>query len=434
MVIPITESMELLNAKGTRDFPPQQKIVKNKVVDALKKVFELFGYSPLETPVLERYDLLAAKYAGGAEILKETFKLTDQGKRELCLRYDLTVPFSRFVGMDPTMKMPFKRYQIGPVFRDGPIKLGRYREFWQCDIDVVGTKNMLADAEIVQMTLNCFKEVGLDVIVEVNNRKILDGIMEVLGIPKNKWVDVILTVDKLKKIPLDNLKKELSEKGVDKKTSDKLLKIIQTSGANKDKIKKLRKILTTEIGIQGLDEIEECLTYVNNKNAVFEISLCRGLAYYTGTVFEAFMKDGSFSSSLAGGGRYDNMIGDFLGSGEYPAVGISFGLEPIIEVMKLKKKIDDKKTVTQVYVIPFGTAKQSMKIASQLRKAGIKTEVDLVGRNPSKNLKYANSLNILFVLFVGHDEIKKKKYKLKNMKTGKFIINTLDKLITLLKK
>ncbi len=411
--------IQLLNAKGTRDFPPEEKIIRQKVIDQLREIFELYGFSPLETPVLERFDVLSAKYTGGAEILKETFTLKDQGKRQLALRYDLTVPFCRFVGMNQNMKMPFKRYQIGRVFRDGPIKLGRYREFWQCDVDTVGTKNMLADAEIVMVTQDFFKKIGFDVIIEVNNRKVLDGIMESLNISEKKRIDVILAIDKIKKVPLKDIEKELDKKGIKKNKVDELLKVFKTSGSNKEKLEKLRKIIKTEKGIEGLDEIEKCLSYVNEKNVEFSVSLCRGLAYYTGTVFEAFLKDGSFKSSLCGGGRYDNMIGGFLGSGDYPSVGISFGIEPITEVLKLKKSVDSKKTVTDVFIVPIGTTKECVKIASKLRKVGIKTDMDLCERGISKNLKYVNTMNIPYTLFVGEEELKKKKLKLKNMKTGK---------------
>ncbi len=411
--------MQLMNAKGTRDFPPEEKIVRQNVLDVFRNVFESFGYSPLETPLIERLDILTAKYAGGAEILKETFTFKDQGKRELGLRYDLTVPFSRFVGMNPTMKMPFKRYQIGRVFRDGPIKLGRYREFWQCDVDIVGTKNMLADAEIVMVTQDVFKKLGLDVVIEVNNRKLLDGLLESLKIPENKRMDVILAIDKIKKVSIKEIEKELATKGVDKKKVDEMLKIFKTSGSNKEKITKLKKIVKTPAGIEGLNEIEECLSYLNDKNVEFSISLCRGLAYYTGTVFEGFLKDGSFKSSLCGGGRYDKMIGDYLGSGDYPALGISFGIEPITEVLKMKSKCEVRKTVTELFILPIGTTKECIKIAAEIRKQGVKVDMDVMGRGISKNLNYANSLGIPYVAFVGSDELKKKKIKLKDMKSGK---------------
>ncbi|MBT4540208.1 histidine--tRNA ligase [Candidatus Woesearchaeota archaeon] len=425
--------MKLERAKGTKDIIPEEKIVRQEVIDSLRSIFERYGFSPLETPIIERFEVLSAKYAGGSEILNETFKLKDQGKRDLGLRYDLTVPFSRFIGMNPTIKMPFKRYQIGRVFRDGPIKTGRLREFWQCDIDVVGTKNMIADAEIVKITQMFFKKIGLKVIVEVNNRKLLDGLMDDLSIPENKRDAVIVAIDKLKKVPIKDIEAELAKKGINKEKVDKLFKILKTDGTNLQKLEKLRKILKSEKAIEGLNEIEDLLKYVDDKlkdaKVVFAISLARGLSYYTGTVFEAFMAEklpgqkDLFKSSLCGGGRYDNMIGDFLGGNrEFPAVGISFGIEPISVMMKENPSKLVKKTVTEIYVIPIPfdqCAVKAAKIVEELRNAGLKVDMDLSGRGISKNLNYANAYNIPYVLFVGEEELKKKKFKLKDMVEGK---------------
>ena len=428
--------MKLERAKGTRDIIPEEKIVRQEVIDSLRNIFERYGFSPLETPTIERFDVLAAKYAGGSEILKETFQMKDQGKRDLCLRYDLTVPFCRFIGMNPTIKMPFKRYQIGRVFRDGPIKTGRLREFWQCDVDVVGTKNMIADAEIIKITQRFFKSIELNVIIEVNNRKLLDGLMDDLKIPEGKREAVIIAIDKLKKVPIKDIEKELETKGIKKEKVDELFKILNTDGTNIQKLEKLRKLLKSEKAIEGLDEIENLLKYVNEKDkdakVVFAISLARGLSYYTGTVFEAFMADGKFRSSLCGGGRYDNMIGNFLGGNrEFPAVGISFGIEPISVMMTEKLKSEQKKdsgnenikkTVTELYVIPIPFDQSSVKaakIVEELRKEGLKVDMDLSGKGISKNLNFANSYNIPYVLFVGEEELKKKKFKLKDMIKGK---------------
>ncbi|MBW3004114.1 histidine--tRNA ligase [Candidatus Woesearchaeota archaeon] len=406
--------MKLQRAKGTRDFPPEEKILRNYVVDTLRRVFELYGFPPMETPIIERFDVLAAKYAGGAEILKEMFQLTDQGGRKLGLRYDLTVPFSRYVGMNPTMKMPFKRYAIGRVFRDGPIKLGRYREFWQCDCDVVGCKNMTAEVELINIALTAFERLGLNVRLEVNNRKLLDALLDALGISDNKKIDVILTIDKLKKIPRTELVKELKEKGL--KNPDKLLNVFEVKGSNKEKIENIKKIIKEDSDC--LKELEEIFALVKSKKVEFNPALARGLAYYTGTVFEVFMNNSDFTSSLMGGGRFDNMIADFLGTKkEFPAVGISFGVEPISEMLKLKKKRDER-SVTKVFVIPIGTKKESMNIAAELRAQGINTEIDIMDRGISKNLDYANYYKIPFVVFVGEEELKKKKVKLKNMDTG----------------
>lgn len=414
--------MNLLNARGTRDFPPEEKIVRQRVIDRLRHVFELYGFSPLETPIIERLEVLTAKYAGGAEILKETFTFKDQGDRDLGLRYDLTVPLARFVGMNPNMKMPFKRYAIGRVFRDGPIKTGRYREFWQCDVDIVGSASMLADAQCVQIAQKFFEELGLDVVVEVSSRKLLDGILESCEIPEEKRLAVIMEIDKLKKVGLETVQKQIKELDVSNPAVQNLMEILSTKGSNFEKLEKMKTLVSNRMAADGIKEMEEMLSYVDEKNVMLNLSLARGLTYYTGPVFEVFLKDSKkFGSSLAGGGRWDRMIGQFLGSKkEYPATGISFGIEPITAVLKLLKKEEDAvKTVTQVYIIPINTVMDCLKIAEQLRDAGVKTDIDIVGRGISKNLNYANSLGIPYVVFVGEDELKKKKVKLRDMKTGK---------------
>jgi len=414
--------MELQTAKGTKDFPPEEKIIRNQVVDTLKTNFEKYGFAPLETPILERFETLSAKYAGGSEILKETFKLKDQGDRTLGLRFDLTVPLARFVGMNPNLKLPFKRYEIGRVFRDGPIKLGRMRQFWQCDADVVGTKSMVADAEILSLAYDVFKQLKLNVVIKVNNRKLLNGILTEAGIDRYKD-DIILIIDKLEKIGEKGVRKELEDLGLNNEQIKNLLKLLK----QKD-LKKLK--INDEEGQQGLKELQELFSYLKSK-VEFDPSLARGLAYYTGTVFEVFLKKGEIKSALAGGGRWDNMIGSYLGTNkEYPAVGIAFGLEPITETIKSKQEI---KTNTKVYLIPIQTQKQTFKIAEEFRKAGINTDLDITGRGISKNLNYANALGIPFVAFVGPDELKKKKLKLKDMKSGKEEFLTKEQIIKKIK-
>ncbi len=413
----------LFNAKGTKDFPPEEKILREKIMNLLIETFELYGFSPMETPILERYDLLASKYAGGAEILKETFKFTDQGKRELGLRYDLTVPLCRFIGMNPTIKFPFKRYQIGTVYRDGPVASDRLRAFLQCDIDIVGSKNMAADAECLLLTEAVFKKLKLPVCIEVNNRKFLDGILEVVGIPTDKWPDVILSIDKMKKVKQDHLEKELEEKGLSKEQIKKLFALLnETKGTNEEKLAHFKKHMQSTIGKEGLEELEQifvCIPRSDKKNILFTPSLARGLAYYTGTVYEVFAQNDAVTSSIAAGGRYDTMIQQFLDAKqEYPAVGISFGLDRIALILEVHEK-NRPKTVTKIFVIPINKEKEALVIVEKLRDAGIKTETDLVGRGPSKNLDYANSLGIQYVLFVGEEEVKKKKYTLRDMKTGK---------------
>jgi histidyl-tRNA synthetase len=428
--------MKLMNAKGTRDFLPEDKIIREEVVDRLKTIFKLYGYNPIETPIIERSDILAAKYAGGAEILKESFTLKDQGKRDLMLRYDLTVPFSRFVGMNPNLKMPFKRYQIGRVFRDGPIKLGRYREFWQCDVDVVGSKTMMAEAELLAIADRFFREIGFTVTIKVNNRKVLNSILATCGVTSQQD-DVILSLDKLAKIGREGVQKELKEKKIKSKDAGKILDFFEqcTSLKTKERIAFLEKELQDSEGISEVKELFSLIDSLQLNNVVFDVSLARGLSYYTGTVYEVFLNDKKFTSAIAGGGRYDSMISNFLGTKmAFPAVGISFGLEGIIDIMRMSKQ-DAKKTVVDFYIVPIGnTQREALGIAQQLRENNINVDLDIVGKGISKNLDFANKYGIPFVIFIGDNELKQGKIKVKNMAKGTEKIVSLKKLASELKK
>jgi len=420
--------MDLQIPKGTRDLKPEEMIVRGRIANTLKEVFEIYGFSPLETPVFERFDVLASKYAGGSEILNETFRFKDQGKRELALRYDLTVPFSRFIGMNPNMKMPFKRYQIGDVFRDGPIAASRYRQFTQCDVDVVGCKGMTAEAEIIALANMAFSRLGMDCLIKVNSRKLLNDILDYCDVPKAKAESIIIIIDKMDKIGMEGVEKELS-KEISRKSIEKIKETFSIEGLNEQKLEKLRKIIRKS---EGLDELEQLLKYLNliNSGVSVDFSLARGLAYYTGTVIEVFLRDSSVKSAVCAGGRYDKMIGNFLGRGEYPAVGVSFGLDRIYDAYVEKKK-SDAKSVAQIYVIPIKALDEGIKIAEELRKAGIKTDIDLNNKGISKNLQYANALGIPSVLFVGEEELKSGKLKLRDMKTGEETSLTVKELVSL---
>lgn len=409
--------MKPQTAKGVRDVPPEEKILKNKVINDLKEVFELYGFVPLETPILERFETLAAKFAAGetSDAMKETFQLQDQGKRKLALRFDLTVPMCRFIAMNPTLKMPFKRYQFGPVFRDGPIKLGRYREFWQMDVDTAGTKSMLAEAEVLAIVQTAFDRWELDIVIKVNNRKILNGILEQMGVEKKE--DAIIAIDKLDKIGEDGVREELGERGFTDKQADGIFSFIKEG----TKLSDLKKKLKNEEGKEGVAELEELFSYLksmNVKSAVFDVSLARGLGYYTGPAFEVFLKKGKITSSLVGGGRYDKMIGGYLGGGkEVPATGLSFGLAPIMDTLRLEKKLGAR-TVAKVYVIPLGTVEESLKVIQELRNSGVPADFALGKKGVSKNLQYANALGIPYAIIIGEDELKKNKVMLRNMETG----------------
>ncbi len=409
----IEAAMEIKNARGTRDISGGDAVLRQRIVSTLRSVFELYGYNPLETPSLERFETLASKYAGGDEILKEVFKLKDQGDRELALRYDLTVPLARFIASNPNLKMPFKRYAIGNVYRDGPLKLGRYREFAQCDVDVVGSGSVASDAEMVNIALAAFEKLGLDVVVKVNSRKILDAILEKAEIPKEKSETVILSIDKLEKLGKEAVEKELEGKGIAASVVVKLMQYIGIAGNNNEKMEKLGKIIG---GCIGLEEVGNVLNLAGSRNVEFDVSLARGLSYYTGTVFEAFLKKSEITSSVAAGGRYDRMIGSFVNNGrDYPAVGISFGLDVIADAMKLGKKAAEA-AVVKAFVISIGEDKRAAEVVGQLRKAGVNCDADFSGK-VGKAIEYANYYRIPFVVFVGKKE--GKKVKVRDMRTGK---------------
>ena len=330
------------------------------------------------------------------------------------------------MAMNPTLKMPFKRYEMGPVFRDGPIKAGRLRQFWQGDVDTIGTSSLLADAELVSILQTIFNKLKLGVIIKVNNRKLLNGILEQAGIKKKE--EAIIAIDKLDKIGVKGVSQELKGRGFKPKQIKTVFELVKENIS----LRQLKTMLKTEDGQAGIKELEELFKYLRmmgvNK-AVFDVSLARGLAYYTGTVYEIFSKQGKVTSSLGAGGRYDEMIGKF-GNREVPAVGVSFGLVPIMELMKEDL---EKKTAAQVYIIPIKTVKESLEIVQQLRDAKINCGFDLTGKGISKNLQYAATLGIPYVLFVGERELKAGKVKLRDMVTGDEWLLSVKKVVEKLK-
>ena len=411
-------------ARGTRDFPPSEKIIRDKVISQIKEIFEIYGFSPLETPTFEKLEILEAKFGAGenSDAISEIYRFKDQGNRELGLRYEFTFALARFVGQNPQLKLPFKRYQIGTVFRDGPIKAGRYREFYQCDIDVVGVPSVIADAENLTVVRDVFKRLNLDVIIEVNDRKLLTEIIRYSGIEEKQATPVIISIDKLKKIGIKGVKEELLEKQIPKENIEKLLSLLTEieKGTNQEKLKSLKKLLGET---EGLKEIEELLDYLKNFSVDVELSpsLARGLGYYTGPIYEVFLKDQTImGGSIAGGGRWDKMIGKYIGNENqnYSATGLSFGIEPIMDII-LKRDGTTRQTVTDLLVIPIKTQKEAIKVTQELRKRGLKVQVDLLERAVSKNIEYADKLGIPFVGFLGEDEIKQNKIKIRDMTSGK---------------
>ncbi len=416
--------MEEINLpKGTRDFFGEDKAIRDYLINILKKNFELYGFNALDTPAMERYDILSSKYAGGSEILKETFKLKDQGNRELALRYDLTVPLARFIAMNPQLKLPFKRYQIGNVWRDGPIKLGRYREFIQCDIDTIGSRNILTDAEILSIANKIFNELNLKFKILINNRKLLDDVLIKAGVKLGDLTKTILIIDKIDKSPKETIKTELRD-FTEQKTIENIFSYIKLN------FSELKDEFKDSEGYKELELTFEYLKQFNVGNFEFSLRLARGLNYYTGNVFEAFLVGSQITSSIAAGGRYDRMINNFTEDKEkrFCAVGISFGLDVLTEVIKLRKEKFSNNLKT-VFFIPINKEKEALGLVNFLRSNNIRTEIDLMSRNVSKNLEYANAIGINYVIFVGDDEIKNNKFKLRDMNSGKEELLTKQELL-----
>lgn len=408
--------MDLNAPRGARDFLPEEAALRESVAGKLKEVFRKYGFVPLETPVMENIDVLSSKFAGGEEILKETYALTDQGGRKLGLRYDLTVPLCRvFAGN--VMAKPFKRYQIAPVFRDGPLKKGRYREFVQCDVDTLGVEGMDAEAEILSMVKEAFSSIGLDVKIKVNSRLLLNGLLEEAGVEENKQLGALLSLDKLEKIGAEGVVAEMQrERGLTKKQAEKVMGVFGKA----DGFPYLEKI-GNQNAQEGVKQLKELFALLKAYGVQAELvpNLARGLNYYTGTVFEVYLKKGEISSSLAGGGRYDNLVGQFSGKEKVPAVGISFGLDVIMEALKDQGERKNASSA-KVYVFAIGdTKKDCIKIVQELRKAGIQCLLDLADRGVSKNFAFASKQSIPFALIVGEKELKEKKFTLRDMASGK---------------
>ena len=420
----MNNEFKLMNLKGTNDFLPEEQIIRNRITDTLKKYFELYGFLPIETPQLCYYDLLASKYAGGSEILKEVYKFSDQGSREIGLRYDLTV-----IGMNKGLILPFKRYEIGKVFRDGPVKLGRAREFYQCDVDACGVESPSAEVEYFNMTKRVFKEFNIDVEIRFNNRKFLSGILEYSGVSKENIPSFIISVDKLDKMTREEVEKELINH-TDKIVIDKVFNYFNYSF---DELKKELENTNIDLLKQGLDELDKLINLINavglNDICIFTPFLARGLEIYTGSVWEIFDKSKNFKSALGSGGRYDKIITNFLNNGnEYPAIGMSFGLEPIYEL--LRQKETEKIIKYDVYVYAFNIDKNLFEISELLRNNNLKVLTELNNIKLKKAMNIANRENIKYVVIIGEDELKCNSVSLKNMISGEQEIVKIDELVS----
>ena len=418
--------MELKNLKGTEDFLPKEQIIRNKIIDTLKTNFEKYGYMPLETPILNYYDLLALKYEDGDEILNEIYRLTDQGNRDIGLRYDLTVPFCKVVGMQKELRLPFRRYEIGKVFRNGPVKLGRTREFYQCDVDVVGIDGRLIETEQIIMAIEIFKKLGIDINVLYNNRKLMNGLLIEAGI-ENPTFGVIGILDKLDKVDRIEIYKMFEEQNIDKKIIDNIFSIF---GKTLDEYNTLYNNTSNTLLKEGLEELNEVTNYLKKldyeNNITFDSYLSRGLEIYTGIVFEFRDKLKRINGSLGAGGRYDKIITNFINDGNtYPAVGLSFGLEPIYVILKN----EENKEMIDYYIIPMDTETECLILAQKLRNKNKKVLIEMNKRKIKKSFDYANKENIPYVIVVGENEVKENKITIKNMKESSQEMIDIDEFV-----
>lgn len=385
------------------------------VVKTIRKVFESYGYDPLETPAFESWDLLKTKC--GEEVERQIYKFKDKKGRELGLRFDFTVSLARIIASNPVLPKPFRRYQISRVWRyERPEAKRRFREFWQADVDIVGSDRPECDAEALAVASDCLEALGFkDFFVRLNNRKILEGLAKAIGIPESKHLATFRIIDKLGKIGLEDVKKELIRElkriKEPEKTAERLLKYVKVKG-NKEIVesKETREILKNTIGEQGLDELKYIINKAENfgisERIIIDFSLARGLDYYTGPVFEIIVKKYEDVGSVAGGGRYDKLI-VLYGGEPTPATGISLGIDRIVKLMERKNLFKLPKTITKVFVAPIGDemSAKAIEITQMLRKSDIPTEVDVMGRKLTEQLKYADKKGIPCAVIVGRKEV-----------------------------
>ena len=405
--------------KGTRDFLPAQFILRKKVIEIIARTFERFGFEPMETPAMEYAETLEGKY--GEEGDRLIYKFEDRGGRKVALRYDLTVPLARTMAMYQVEK-PFRRYQIAPVWRADKPQKGRFREFWQCDADIVGSREVWADAEVLAVTYCALKNLGFnEFTIRINNRKLLNGMALYGGVTDKEMAGFFRIIDKAEKVGWDEVKKELASKNFSEKAIDKTIALMIEDNQGNTALSRLKTTLagipSAQEGIAELEEIQRCLANlgVEQRNVLFDGSLARGLDYYTGPIFETIIEKPRIGS-ISGGGRFDSLIGMFSGR-DVPATGTSLGLERIITVMEELAMLPTTPTVSQVLVTMFdrGLFGESLKVASELRSAGICAEVYVNDDKLKKQLDYANKKRIPLVLIIGPDEKERGEVVVKDM-------------------
>ena len=424
--------------KGTRDFSPAEMMRRTYIFETIKSVFRTYGFAPLETPAMENLSTLLGKY--GDEGDKLLFKILNSGDyaaglddeqlrtaSKICekgLRYDLTVPFARYIVQHQSeIVLPFKRYQIQPVWRADRPQKGRYREFYQCDVDVIGSRSLINEVELIEIVERVFGKLGINVTLKMNNRKILYGIAEAIG-HADKMMDITVAIDKLEKIGIDNVRAELSERGLEQEAIDRLQPILELSGANSEKLNKLRDVIScSETGLKGIAEMEEIFGYVEalglNLPIELDLSLARGLNYYTGAIFEVKAMDYAIGS-ICGGGRYDDLTGIF-GMPDTSGVGISFGADRIYDVMTgLNLFPEEVDFSTKVLFVNLGEQERmaAMRIMRTLRDHGVATEIYPEPAKMKKQMEYANRRSIPYVVIIGSNELQNGQATVKNMRTG----------------
>lgn len=444
--------------KGTRDFSPVEMVRRNYIFNTIKNVFELYGYQPIETPAMENLSTLMGKY--GEEGDKLLFKILNSGDfllkapedllteknsnilttkiSEKGLRYDLTVPFARYVVQHQNdIVFPFKRYQIQPVWRADRPQKGRYREFYQCDVDVIGSNSLLNELELVQIIDEVFGRLKINSLVKINNRKILSGIAEAIG-EANRMVDITVAIDKLDKIGLEKVNQEMLEKGIPESAVDKLQPILKLEGSTNEKLNQIEMVIgKTEVGAKGLAEMRTLFAYLGNLALTTEVeldlTLARGLNYYTGAIIEVKSKDVGIGS-ICGGGRYDDLTGIF-GMPDVSGVGVSFGAERIYDILQQLEGFPvEMLGSTKALFVNFGEKEEKycLKILQEVRKANINAEIFPESAKIKKQMNYANRKEIPFVILAGDDEIQQQKVTLKNMVNGGQSLVSVSELIKIL--
>jgi histidyl-tRNA synthetase len=426
--------------KGARDFLPEQMLHRERILNVMRTVFKKYGFAPMETPAIEYLNILTGKYGEDADRLIYHLDYKNGTKDEAALHYDLTVPFSRVVAMNPDLTLPFKRYQMQPVWRaDRPQPhQGRFREFYQCDADCVGSTSMIIDAEMIAITYEILSELKIpNFLIKVNNRKILNGISQYIGVDESFTKDICVSIDKLDKAEWAEVEKELSEKISNPAAIKKLEVLLKKNPTLEVLASELKDIQIAQTGIAEIKEAFSYLEHLNipEKHYKFDLSLARGLDYYTGNIFETKLPEHPHIGSLNGGGRYDNLIGTFTGK-DIPAIGTSLGLDRIITAMQQLNLLEELKTSTKVLVGNFGetTVASSLKLVAKLREHNINTEFYPENAKMKKQFSYCDKMNIPFICIIGEEEQNEHKITLKNMKASEQQKLTFDELLLILNK